>query len=702
MSNVLFGTLVALVFLGSSIAIGWPLAARWAPREGVLLRGLAAGVVALVVLTVVFHVLLALSLFDRVVASVVLLVIALATRRCLPAAEAWRTNRAFWRFCARLRGKPLSFVLGLALVFVLLTVVRSLMLPTVGWDSITYHYVKAGMWVQSGGPITLEAPGGWSMYRSIFGGGEIFTAWAMLPFGNDLLAGAVDAIFWIANGLVLYALARELGIRVRHRAVLALYAMFLPAAWDAVGWGYVDLSNTALLLTGVLFATRYFRTGRTPLVWIALLALGLAAGIKLTSVPFLAGTGFVLALWMVAKGGEVRRPALATLMGGGLVAFVLVSPWLVSNFLDSGSPLRFPLTLFGIRLGADNPAFAWSQDRQLAAYTFAAEWRALKLLFQLPTVNESHLSMLSVLPLSLAPIGFARLFRARAELRAPLVLMALLGLSVLVAFYDRAFSFSRLEFTWVNGRFLMPIVFLSLPLAFTALPARGRLRDGLMFYLVLGFAVHFACFGPMRVMQPRPGVVLAGFAVGGVLLALAVLVVSRLGRPAHKAVAFSLLLLGACTALERLRELDTRYLLLVGRNVSDDVFRYWWQSAHLAEREGDALRIAVTAGPRQDADNWLMYYFMGKDLQNTLHYLPISTDGSIIPFGPDTRRQDEGDVEAWLGRIEVQEISHVFSFFPSSLELGWMQARPGRFLRLNGNDQHWALYRVLPVSSVDR
>jgi len=97
-----------------------------------------------------------------------------------------------------------------------------------------------------------------------------------------------------------------------------------------------------------------------------------------------------------------------------------------------------------------------------------------------------------------------------------------------------------------------------------------------------------------------------------------------------------------------------------------------------------------------------MYYFMGKDLQNTLHYLPISTDGSIIPFGPDTRRQDEGDVEAWLGRIEVQEISHVFSFFPSSLELGWMQARPGRFLRLNGNDQHWALYRVLPVSSVDR
>ncbi|MBW2294647.1 MAG: hypothetical protein JRG94_20405 [Deltaproteobacteria bacterium] len=92
-----------------------------------------------------------------------------------------------------------------------------------------------------------------------------------------------------------------------------------------------------------------------------------------------------------------------------------------------------------------------------------------------------------------------------------------------------------------------------------------------------------------------------------------------------------------------------------------------------------------------------MYYFLGTDLQNTLHYVPISTDGKIIPFGPDRRRQDGADPEAWLERLANQRISHVFSFFPSSLEIGWMNERPGRFLRLNGYQDHWGFFRVLDV-----
>jgi hypothetical protein len=227
------------------------------------------------------------------------------------------------------------------------------------------------------------------------------------------------------------------------------------------------------------------------------------------------------------------------------------------------------------------------------------------------------------------------------------------------------------------------------------LPDTGRWRDALSGYLLISVLVHLACFGPARLTSPSPYIIGVGFLAVVMGLALITLLVRKPLPQGVGIAAWVILVVAPIIGLAQLRDIDQRYLLLANRNVSADVFRYWWQSAHLAEREGDALRIAVTAGPRQDADNWLMYYFMGTDLQNTLHYVPISTDGEIIPFGPDHRRLEESDPEAWLKRVSNQKISHVFSFFPTSLELGWMNERPDRFLRLNGEQDHWGFFRVI-------
>jgi len=699
--EIIEGTLFTLLLFYGCARLWVPFADRLLGTQGALLRCLGVTVLAASFLTLTFHILLAFGLFNRIaVGGVVVAGIAIArlvgfSHRGL-VASLERDSASLLRMGSRVKVSPAHFVYAVAGLFAMVTIARALMLPTVGWDSITYHYVKAGMWVQSGGPITLDAPGGWSMYRFIFAGGEIFTAWAMLPFGNDLLAGAVDLFFWACNGLALCALGRELGLRVRHRTALAAYALFLPATWDAVGWGYVDLTNTAFLLIGLVFAIRYLRCRSTPLLLLAILALGLAAGVKLSSVPFLAVTGLIL-LASVAMREQERGTGFGMLAVGGSVALLITAPWLISNIIDSGYPLRIPMTLAGLQLGADNPAFAWSQDRELAAYTFEAEWRALAALFRLPTVNESHLSVLSLVPLALAPLGFARLIRSRPGLRSSLLLIVCLCAVTLIAFYDKAFSFSRLEFTWVNGRFLMPVVFVALPLAFAALPCAGRWRDVLSGYLLAAVLIHLACFGPVRLTAPSLNIVGVGFLCVVLGVALVALMIRKPLPPIVIGIALVFLVAGAIIGLDRLRDIDRRYLLLANRNVSADVFRYWFQSAHLAEREGGPLRIAVTAGPRQDADNWLMYYFLGTDLQNTLHYVPISTDGKIIPFGPDRRRQDGADPEAWLERLANQRISHVFSFFPSSLEIGWMNERPGRFLRLNGYQDHWGFFRVLDV-----
>lgn len=704
MQDVVAGTLFFLLLSYGCTAVAVPFVERMLPaREGPMLRILAIATISSFHLTLLFHLLLAFSAFDRLTASIVLAVEIAVVRLAGFGHRAMgdrirRDLDAVFRLATTGRFTGPRLVYLSAGLFAVVTAARALMLPTVGWDSLTYHFVKAGMWVQTGGPITLTAPGGWGMYRSIFGGGEIFTAWAMLPFHNDLLACAVDLVWWALLGIALYALCLELGLRARHRSAVVVYALFLPATWDAVGWGYVDLTNAALSLTGLVFALRYLRVWRSSLLLLAMLALGLASGVKLTSVPFLAATGLIL-LASVARDRASNRAERGRRIGylllGGLGGILCVGPWLLGNLLDTGYPLRIPATIAGFQLGADNPTFAWYQDRDITPYTFATEWAALRALFPLPNVNESHLSVFSLLPLALAPIGFGRLFRSKRASRTGLALLLCLVAATFLFFYSPSFSFSRLEFTWVNGRFLLPVLLVCLPLAFAALPNTGRARDLLGASLLVGTVVHLGFFGPVRLTTPSVDVVAVGTAV--VLAAVALLVLMQRLPAGAQRTAVPALVFAVVVGLFQLRETERRYELLDNRNVVADIFRYWWVAARIVDEEPGPVRLAVTAGDRQDADNWLMYYFMGRDLQNSLHYVPISTSGAIVPFGPESRREQDGNADAWRARLRQHEITHVMSFFPTSVELGWMSEDKRTFERLTGYEDHWALFRVLPL-----
>jgi hypothetical protein len=699
--ELIVGTAFLLLLIYGCLALAVPLADRAMAGQGAGARILAAATWAAVYLTLVFHALLWLGAFDRLRAGALLLATIVAVRlagfthRAL--AESIRRDlQPVPRALLEGRWTPSRVVYLVAGVFGCVTLARALMLPTVGWDSITYHYVKAGMWVQSGGPDLMRAPGGWASQRGFFGGGEVFTAWAMLPFGNDLLACSVDVLWWGLMALALYVLGGELGLRARHRLAAAVCASFLPAVWDAVGWGYVDLANGAFSLVGVVFAVRAVRRRCTPSVALSLLALALASGIKLTSAPLLAMIGLLL-LASVLRAPEDRRRRLRSLLLGSGIGALLVAPWLLSSWLDTGYPLSLPLRLFGVQLGPESDASAWFGQREFTAYTLASEWKALAALFRAPWVNESHLSLLSVLPLVLAPVGFVRAFRAHPGRRLTLCVVLCLVLSTLLFFYSPAFSVIRVEFVWTNGRFLVPVVQLSLLLGFVALPERGRSRDALAGYLLVATLVHFVFAGSIRLASPSIRLVAVGTLATMVGLAvLGALAASRRIPAGASTPTLVLLALALVLALGPLRTPVARYDLLADRNVPADWFRYWWVAARLLDEEPGSHRIAVTGGPWQDGDGWLMYYFMGRDLQSTLHYVPITQDGSIVPFGPDTRRRDAGSVDAWLARLRREQIDYVMSFAPSSIELGWMGARPRHFERVTGHEEKWALFRVLP------
>lgn len=103
----------------------------------------------------------------------------------------------------------------------------------------------------------------------------------------------------------------------------------------------------------------------------------------------------------------------------------------------------------------------------------------------------------------------------------------------------------------------------------------------------------------------------------------------------------------------------------------------------------------MTAGAWQDADNWCMYYFLGRRFQNRLVHVPAGADGEALPLGPDyyQRAAAAADFDTWRARLRAAKVDYVVSFKPASLELAWMERRPDLFDRIDGAED-WGVYRV--------
>ena len=214
-------------------------------------------------------------------------------------------------------------------------------------------------------------------------------------------------------------------------AILVVYACAVVA---------LPLSDRLLPRQHLLL--RALRQREPESLLLCLLAVGLASGVKLTAVPFAAATVVAL-LWSVIAHADNRARRIRMFGVGCMAGLLIVTPWLVSNLMDTGFPLRMPMTVAGLQLGAENAAFTWYQDRVLSAYTLRAEFDALAKLFPLPNVNELHLSALTLPAFLLALVGFFQLFRTRSDLRGGLLLTLALCGAILMAFYHSSFSVGR-------------------------------------------------------------------------------------------------------------------------------------------------------------------------------------------------------------------------------------------------------------------
>ncbi|MBN1783263.1 hypothetical protein JW948_19165 [bacterium] len=695
-------TLAAGFFLMAAIYPAYALGRRLLPRCSLILRCCGSIVFFMVLLSVLFHVLLIWRHFTvpaaLITASAVTLAVRLAGNPFMDTFIAFRTDIHFiFRALGRSLNGPFRYFYYLCLLFIGLTVLRTLQIPPIAWDSLIYHAVKPALWVQSGGPIPMMAPAGWQIQLTYHGGGEVFMAWAMLFFHSDLLAGLVDAAEWTGLALVLYEIGRELRIHVRARWTGLFYVLFVPALCRSVGSGYVVI---CLLLTGMLgflFMLVYFRKGTFTSLILSGLAFGLCAGVKITMMSAIIMVwGLVLIYAFRNRHGRMKR-LLHFAAATGCILFMII-PWMIRSVYHSGYPLGvMPVSLFGIDLGAPTSGLTYILERpEMNAYRPGAEIRAFFELFNSPFAPHTHMSILTLLPMILCMAAVIKNIR-----KTPWPALAVFGWTsaVLAVYYHPSFSSLRLGWALDNGRFMLPMLGPVVLYGFTSFHRKSRLAGPLEWAFMAFTVLHIAAFA-FRGWIPLEMLAVFILAAG---IAVSLMCIGWMRRKSYRTLLVCMLLLLPVVFLSMLKFYrdHSRYVLASHSTLNHDFKRYWIPASLHSDVPGTETRIAVTSGPHRNLMSWFTYFFLGRDFQNRIDFLPVTRDGEIVDFHPDNYHEVNGCFECWLNRLAEERIDYVMSFVPTSLELNWMRSHPEQFEELYSGSEsehaEWGFFKVIHI-----
>jgi len=380
---------------------------------------------------------------------------------------------------------------------------------------------------------------------------------------------------------------------------------------------------------------------------------------------------------------------------------VPVVPWFVVNAVSTGLPFSpFDIHIGRLALGAAPPEYRWFVDRGIATgFNWQAELGIMKQVFAWPAKVVDAPGALCLLPATIMLPGFVRLSRRNA------FAAMLLGSVVIVCvafFMSRQFAPIRYTFPQNSGRFLLPAI----AVAAVATTVAGRTRSmgarvcyGLLAICAAWYDVEFAFVGFSATSRRGAAEIVLAAAV---LLALVHysrrLTNARVKLTARVAIA-GCALFGFTSARDEFRS----------RLFHDDYtlhwfagWRYWVDAADVMDVPEQHLRLAVLGGAEQNEDNWFVYPFMGRRLQNEVVYVPPTGSGRVQHYDGGQLWTDlvqSSNYWAWRMRLDKLQVSHVMSFRPASIELGWMEAHPETFERLAGAPGDWGLFAVHELKS---
>jgi len=253
-------------------------------------------------------------------------------------------------------------LLGLGVLLVAAAVVLDLA-PAVGGDQTKYQLVYPRLYAEAHGLV--DTP--WSFWGYMQYLVNMLFA-AAFALRGDVLARLLHVVYGVLAVLAVFALGRRcFSRRVGVWAAGLLVSMPLTATLMSRAW--VEFALAAYVLLAVLAVVAWWDTGARPWLALAAVMVGFAGGTKIMGLLAAALLGTVVAGRMLWLGGaRAARPALATMVGFGLLAGLVASPCYLRNAVATGNPI-FPFG-YGVFGGAN-----WSAEAARGLEDYYAAYR---------------------------------------------------------------------------------------------------------------------------------------------------------------------------------------------------------------------------------------------------------------------------------------------------------------------------------------
>ncbi|HOY66322.1 MAG TPA: glycosyltransferase family 39 protein [Candidatus Ozemobacteraceae bacterium] len=679
----------AMILLTTIGASSWALAAWLVPQGSAARRWSAAVVVANGFQIGSFQILAgfgAFRLLPAVLLSCLFALTAAGLHRWLPRGDHSLTGlllRDLRHALARLDqalATPARPLVLAVLATILILVARGFLNIPVTTDSLTYHLYYAGMFVQTGGWFDIDTPGAWGVtYRFYPTGGEMLTAWLMLPFHGDLVAGLVSLPSWGLLLAALYELGRQLGLAPRRAALAAGLAGFMPAVFGFAASVYVDIPLIACLVAASLFFLDAWRTDAAAPAFLCGIALGCGLAIKIFALAGVGAVAVVFLLRWIRPGPRPLWPLAALLTGMAALGFRHYG-LLYARFGSPTWPL--PLGLPGLPIFAGSAA--WAEKLRHLAETTDATISGGSLWREIAWYITWYFGFK---PVSIGPTGFVALVLAPAGLvtvwkrvsRGFAIYLSLVLAASAAALFGSGMWKFHVIFASVNARLnTLPFALLIL-LAFLSLErweaAPRRLVTGLLVLLsviaatgslVSTWTTGFPTLDGVLLLLPPLAALLP-------IRKISINISARLLAVAACGLFLLLILLQPAKAAMRPRQLLAAH---EGYELGREASRAWV----VCDDPARPRRIAFSAGWGPIGYDWSWAPLLGRNLQNHVTYLPITASGAVIEYDDPARLAREASFDAWLGRLRERRIDTVVLFPPFPPEHGWVNAHPNLFL----------------------
>ncbi|HPA83106.1 MAG TPA: hypothetical protein PLS95_19970, partial [Thermoanaerobaculales bacterium] len=237
--------LVLTVILGCGCLAATRIARRLLPGAPLSVYCIGSGTLAFGLLVLLVFVTSALGAFSLVPMAVSSLLGWIVVRLLVRVPEQAGPEGGYLHEAARYLVKPRRLFLGFPLVLALaIATARGLLMPPLAWDSLTYHLVFAGTWVQQGRISSFVSPGGMDGYSHFPVFGEVLPAVLMLPFRSDLLVNLAGIPYLLLAWVATWAASRELGVHRSFSFLVASLVLSTPALFAYATTAYVDIPAT--------------------------------------------------------------------------------------------------------------------------------------------------------------------------------------------------------------------------------------------------------------------------------------------------------------------------------------------------------------------------------------------------------------------------------------------------------------------------